>query len=88
MRVVGALIRARREQLWVLTACACVLIALVPASAPAAVTARAKGLDVSTWNGTINWTKVAGAGYTFAFGKATEGTSFADKTSSKNARSR
>jgi len=84
MRVVGALIRARREQLWVLTACACVLIALVPASAPAAVTARAKGLDVSTWNGTINWGKVAAAGYGFAFGKATEGTSFADKTYATN----
>ena len=33
---------------------------------------HAKGIDVSNWNGTINWTKVAHAGYRFAIGKATD----------------
>ena len=41
-------------------------------------TANLSGIDVSNNNGTItesDWLKVAGAGYTFAFVKATEGTS-------------
>jgi lysozyme len=58
--------------------------ALLAASASAAATGRAKGLDVSNWNGTIKWSKVAAAGYSFAFGKATEGTNYTDATYSKN----
>ena len=30
--------------------------------------ARAKGLDVSHWNGVIDWIRVAGDGYSFIFG--------------------
>ena len=59
---------------------ALVLLGLVLTSVSAAATSRAKGLDVSNWNGTIKWSKVAAAGYRFAFGKATEGTSYNDKT--------
>ncbi|WP_261382842.1 GH25 family lysozyme, partial [Bacillus licheniformis] len=33
-----------------------------------------KGIDVSHWQGNINWKKVAGDGIKFAFIKATEGT--------------
>jgi GH25 family lysozyme M1 (1,4-beta-N-acetylmuramidase) len=58
--------------------------ALLSVSASSAGTSRAKGLDVSNWNGTIKWSKVAGAGYRFAFGKATEGTTFADSSYTQN----
>jgi GH25 family lysozyme M1 (1,4-beta-N-acetylmuramidase) len=61
-----------------------VLAALVAASTSSAATVRAKGLDVSNWNGAIAWSKVAAAGYTFAFGKATEGTSYTDATYTTN----
>jgi GH25 family lysozyme M1 (1,4-beta-N-acetylmuramidase) len=60
------------------------LTALLSASASDAATTRAKGLDVSNWNGTVKWGKVASAGYRFAFGKATEGTSYTDKTYTTN----
>jgi lysozyme len=36
------------------------------------------GIDVSHWDGTINWAAVSGAGIQFAFMKATEGTTFVD----------
>ncbi len=38
------------------------------------------GIDVSHYQGTVNWTSVAKAGYTFAFAKATEGTTYKDPT--------
>jgi GH25 family lysozyme M1 (1,4-beta-N-acetylmuramidase) len=40
----------------------------------------AKGVDVSHWQGAIQWPQVAGAAYTFAFGKATEGKTLVDPT--------
>ena len=49
-----------------------------------ASTSHAKGIDVSNWNGTIKWTKVAHAGYRFVLGKATEGTTFEDGTYAAN----
>ncbi len=63
-----------------------VLAAFVFASASgaAASSSHAKGIDVSNWNGTIKWTKVAHAGYRFALGKATEGTTFEDGTYAVN----
>src|SRR5207249_8313301 len=36
------------------------------------------GIDVSHWQNTIDWAKVAGAGYRFAFHKATEGQTYED----------
>jgi len=36
------------------------------------------GVDVSSYEGTINWTQVKGGGYTFAFAKATEGVGLTD----------
>ena len=54
------------------------------ASGAAAASSRAKGIDVSNWNGTIHWTKVAHGGYRFALGKATEGTTFEDGTYAAN----
>jgi GH25 family lysozyme M1 (1,4-beta-N-acetylmuramidase) len=84
MRVVGSLIGARRTRLTLLAGVAFALIALLSASTSAAAAVHAKGIDVSTWNGAIRWAKVAGAGYRFAFGKATEGTAYNDQTYTAN----
>src|SRR5258706_10057532 len=37
-----------------------------------------KGVDVSHWDGTLDWAKIAGAGQSFGIAKATEGTGFTD----------
>jgi GH25 family lysozyme M1 (1,4-beta-N-acetylmuramidase) len=37
-----------------------------------------QGIDVSHWQGTINWTSVKNSGKRFAFMKATEGTTYTD----------
>jgi GH25 family lysozyme M1 (1,4-beta-N-acetylmuramidase) len=63
---------------------ALVLTVLAPGSASASTAARAKGLDVSNWNGAIKWGSVASSGYRFAFGKATEGTKYVDATFGTN----
>jgi lysozyme len=83
MRRVGSP-NARRGRLALLAAPAAVLAALVLTGASGAASGHAKGIDVSNWNGAIKWSKVAGAGYRFAFGKATEGTGFTDGTYSTN----
>ncbi len=38
------------------------------------------GIDVSNWQGRIDWLSVSGEGIDFAFMKATEGTTFTDVT--------
>ena len=38
------------------------------------------GIDVSSYQGTINWGQVAGSGIAWAYAKATEGTGFQDRT--------
>ena len=43
-----------------------------------------EGIDVSHYQGTIDWSKVAGAGKTFAFIKASDGTVGADPTFAYN----
>ncbi len=43
-----------------------------------------EGIDVSHWQGTIDWTRVAGAGKTFAIAKATEGIGFKDDKYDRN----
>jgi lysozyme len=57
-----------------------VLAAAVVVCAPAGAATHAKGLDVSHWQGPIDWLQVAGAGNTFVFAKATEGTTITDVT--------
>jgi GH25 family lysozyme M1 (1,4-beta-N-acetylmuramidase) len=84
MPLVGSFIGARRGRLGLLAGLVIALTALLSTSASDAATSRAKGLDVSKWQGTINWTKVAHAGYSFAFGKATEGTSYNDPSYTTN----
>ena len=39
-----------------------------------------KGIDVSHWNGTLNWPAIKAAGYDFAFAKATEPENYMPKT--------
>ena len=80
----GFVIGARRGQVRLLAGLVIALTALLFASASDAASTRAKGLDVSNFQGTINWGKVAKAGYRFVFGKATEGTTYNDKTYTKN----
>ncbi len=84
MPLVGSLIGARRGRLGSLALLVVALSALLSASASSAASGRAKGIDVSNWNGSINWSKVAHAGYRFAFAKATEGTSYTDKAFTTN----
>ncbi|HEY8458510.1 MAG TPA: lysozyme [Actinopolymorphaceae bacterium] len=46
--------------------------------APLSHTSGVQGIDVSHWQGSINWTSVRNAGIQFAWIKATEGTSYKD----------
>ncbi|MCR8983521.1 glycoside hydrolase family 25 protein [Brevibacillus laterosporus] len=48
-------------------------------------TTNIKGIDVSKWQGEINWNQVASDGVKYAFIKATEGTSLVDKKLKENA---
>jgi lysozyme len=43
------------------------------------------GIDVSHWEGTIDWKTVAASGYKFAYTKATESTTYTDDTLVANA---
>ncbi|MDG4793329.1 GH25 family lysozyme [Micromonospora sp. WMMD1082] len=56
---------------------------LVATATPAAA-ATVPGIDVSRYQGTINWTSVRNAGIQFAFIKATEGTSYKDPNFNAN----
>ncbi len=60
------------------------VLAVAVTSGAAAATPNAKGIDVSHWQGKIQWPRVAAAGYTFAFGKVTEGTTYTDPTYATN----
>ncbi len=60
------------------------VLAAAAVSGASAATPNAKGIDVSHWQGKIQWPRVAAAGYTFAFGKATESTTYTDPTYATN----
>ncbi len=53
-------------------------------SGASAIAQLLPGIDVSHYQGTINWASVAGGGYKFAFMKATEATSYVDPTFATN----
>lgn len=62
-------------------------VASAPSHAPrasAGEAASARGIDVSHYQGRIDWTAVEGDGVGFAFVKATEGTSFVDPAFRRN----
>jgi GH25 family lysozyme M1 (1,4-beta-N-acetylmuramidase) len=58
------------------------LLVLSPATARAAPTLP--GIDVSKWQQTIDWSKVAGAGMRFAIARATKGQHYIDPTFQTN----
>lgn len=47
-------------------------------------TSGVQGIDVSHWQGSINWSQVKGAGIDFVWMKATEGTNFKDSSFNTN----
>jgi lysozyme len=51
---------------------------------PAHAQTTTLGIDVSHWQGTIDWNQVADSGHVFAFQKATEGATFTDSKYSVN----
>ncbi|MGH2935179.1 MAG: GH25 family lysozyme [Gaiellaceae bacterium] len=56
------------------------LAAAAALAAPAGAATYANGVDVSHYQGLINWTQVAGNAYRFTFAKATEGFTLDDAT--------
>ena len=51
---------------------------------PAGAAAEIHGIDVSSWQGPVDWRAVRGSGRLFAFAKATEGATFVDNTFAAN----
>ncbi|WP_051633535.1 GH25 family lysozyme [Bacillus sp. UNC41MFS5] len=51
---------------------------------PPATSANLKGIDVSHWQGTINWNQVKNSGIAFVYAKASEGTTYTDTMFSTN----
>ncbi|MBX5465303.1 MAG: peptidoglycan-binding protein [Clostridia bacterium] len=45
---------------------------------------HARGVDVSSWQGTVDWPSVRAAGYSFAFLKASEGVGYTDPAYARN----
>jgi len=60
--------------------CLAAVATALAVTSPAGAATYATGLDVSHWNGSVDWIQVAGDGYSFLFAKATEGTTFSDVT--------
>jgi GH25 family lysozyme M1 (1,4-beta-N-acetylmuramidase) len=60
-----------------------VLVAVLATFAASAI-AYADGVDLSHWQGSVNWSRVKGDDVTFAFMKATEGEYYTDPTLAKN----
>jgi GH25 family lysozyme M1 (1,4-beta-N-acetylmuramidase) len=78
--------RRRRGLLSALTILASIVLTVgtLAIAAPAQAQTRLPGIDVSHWQGSINWTSVKNAGIEFAYIKATEGTSFKDSRFNTN----
>jgi GH25 family lysozyme M1 (1,4-beta-N-acetylmuramidase) len=67
-----------RRMLAAASVLACTTLGVVAINATPALAATTPGIDVSNYQGAINWTSVRNAGIRFAFIKATEGTSYTD----------
>ncbi len=83
----------RRRRAWIaLGACGVVIILAVaagwffwlPAFRPALLAAEAYGIDVSAYQGRIDWQRVAGQQVSFAYIKASEGGDFVDRRFAAN----
>lgn len=66
-------VRARARASAVVGFLAVAILTLVFSAGGASAATRTPGIDVSRWQGTINWTSVRGAGIRFAFAQATRG---------------
>ncbi|MFK3980797.1 GH25 family lysozyme [Micromonospora sp. NPDC050397] len=79
--------RLRRHLIISVTALAATVVGLAP-SAPASAAAppgyAVHGIDVSVYQGTINWASVAGAGTDFAYARASLGSGYTDPTFTAN----
>lgn len=64
--------------------CCLLTILFAGSGVPCANAALLPGIDISHYQGTINWPSVAGGGYKFAFMKATQGTTYVDPTFATN----
>jgi lysozyme len=53
---------------------------------PATAASPVRGIDVSSWQGAVDWEAVRRSGRLFAFAKATEGQTFVDSTFATNRR--
>jgi len=60
------------------------LAALVAGATSPRAEAQLHGIDVSNYQGTVNWVSVKNAGNSFAFAKATEGTTYTDPSFARN----
>lgn len=67
-----------------LTSCLALAAGVLALALPAAAATYAKGVDVSNWQGQIDWLQVGDDGYSFMFAKATEGTTYTDITYAVN----
>jgi GH25 family lysozyme M1 (1,4-beta-N-acetylmuramidase) len=80
--------QCRRKVLWLLGLALGLQAGLVQVSSVAAGPTpgaiHSDGIDVSHYQGTVNWSSVRTDGVTFAITKATEGTSYLDPTLSTN----
>lgn len=51
---------------------------------PESISGQVHGIDVSHYQGTVDWAQVAGAGMAFAFAKATQGATYVDPLFAQN----
>ena len=56
----------------------------VATAGPSAAATYIHGIDVSAWQGPVDWRTVRGSGRLFGFAKATEGMTFVDRTFAEN----
>jgi lysozyme len=77
---VGVTIAGSRRPRRALPALLAAFAVALCAPAGASAVTYAKGLDVSHYQGAIDWIQVAGGGYSFTFAKATEGMTLVDPT--------
>jgi GH25 family lysozyme M1 (1,4-beta-N-acetylmuramidase) len=73
-------LRYARPELGVRIVGALLLVIAAAFARPAGAATYASGVDVSHYQGLINWTQVAAKSYRFTFQKATEGTTLVDAT--------
>lgn len=70
----------RRARSTVLGLVLALVAAAFAVATPATAAGPIHGVDVSGWQGPVDWAAVKGSGRMFAFAKATEGATFVDRT--------